>query len=94
MLMRVQAQSVLTSSTRPGAPCLVNSCVAQQSLTRTDLINIFEVFLRQLLRYPNPTDPLNGDAAAVLLKEPERYKEKVKGVTLVLLLAYVCSYSN
>jgi len=43
-----------------------------------DLINVFESFLPQLLLYPNPTDPLNGEAAALLLKEPERYKERVK----------------
>eukprot|EP01112_Ceratiomyxa_fruticulosa_P007756 TRINITY_DN2011_c0_g1_i1.p1 TRINITY_DN2011_c0_g1~~TRINITY_DN2011_c0_g1_i1.p1 ORF type:complete len:189 (+),score=46.61 TRINITY_DN2011_c0_g1_i1:262-828(+) len=47
-----------------------------------DLINIFEVFLPQLLLYPNPTDPLNGEAAALLLKEPERYKAKVSEYVL------------
>ncbi|KHE87499.1 hypothetical protein GE21DRAFT_1305975 [Neurospora crassa] len=43
-----------------------------------DMINIFEVFLPQLLRYPNPTDPLNGEAAAMLLREPKTYENKVK----------------
>ena len=44
-----------------------------------DMINIFEVFLPQLLRYPNPTDPLNGEAAAFLMREPKSYDAKVKG---------------
>lgn len=44
------------------------------------MINIFEVFLPQLLRYPNPTDPLNGEAAALLMREPKSYDAKVKGV--------------
>ncbi|KAG0640773.1 putative ubiquitin conjugating enzyme Ubc8 [Tuber brumale] len=43
-----------------------------------DMINIFEVFLPQLLRYPNPTDPLNGEAAALLMREPKQYEIKVK----------------
>lgn len=43
------------------------------------MINIFEVFLPQLLRYPNPTDPLNGEAAALLMREPAKYEAKVKG---------------
>ncbi|EPZ32929.1 hypothetical protein ROZALSC1DRAFT_30628 [Rozella allomycis CSF55] len=46
--------------------------------SRLDMINIFEVFLPQLLRYPNPTDPLNGEAAALLLREPSSYETKVK----------------
>ncbi|CDF36418.1 unnamed protein product [Chondrus crispus] len=43
-----------------------------------DLTNIFEVFLPQLLTYPNPTDPLNGEAAALQMREPDRYKQKVR----------------
>jgi len=43
-----------------------------------DMINIFEVFLPQLLRYPNPNDPLNGEAAALLLRHPKDYDGKVK----------------
>ena len=44
-----------------------------------DLLNVFETFLPQLLLYPNPTDPLNGEAAALLMREPEAYNAKVKG---------------
>ncbi|KAH8789684.1 ubiquitin-conjugating enzyme h [Hyaloscypha finlandica] len=51
-----------------------------------DMINIFEVFLPQLLRYPNPTDPLNGEAAALLMREPKSYEVKVK--------EYVAKYAS
>ena len=44
------------------------------------MINIFEVFLPQLLRYPNAADPLNGDAAAMQMRDPAAYEAKVKGV--------------
>ena len=44
-------------------------------------MNVFEVFLPQLLLYPNPTDPLNGEAAALLMREPETYKKKVRGAS-------------
>jgi ubiquitin-conjugating enzyme E2 H len=50
-----------------------------------DMINIFEVFLPQLLRYPNPTDPLNGEAAALLMREPKSYEAKVKGIKITCI---------
>ena len=69
-----------------------------------DMINIFEVFLPQLLRYPNPTDPLNGEAAALLMREPKSYDARVKGkitcqddtlVTRMLIhLEYVTQYAT
>jgi len=43
-----------------------------------DLLNVFEVFLPQLLLYPNPTDPLNGEAAALMMREPEHYEARIR----------------
>ncbi|XP_008779270.1 ubiquitin-conjugating enzyme E2 4-like [Phoenix dactylifera] len=43
-----------------------------------DLINVFEVFLPQLLLYPNPSDPLNGEAAALMMRDRPAYEQKVK----------------
>lgn len=62
---------------RSGSVCL--DVINQTWSPMFDMINIFEVFLPQLLRYPNPTDPLNGEAAALLMREPKSYEAKVKG---------------
>ena len=51
-----------------------------------DLVNVFESFLPQLLTYPNPVDPLNGDAAALFLHKPDEYKARVRD--------YVKKYAN
>ena len=45
----------------------------------SDLVNVFESFLPQLLSYPNPIDPLNGEAASLYLHKPDDYKNKVLG---------------
>ena len=49
-----------------------------------DLTNVFDQFLPQLLSYPNPLDPLNGEAASLYLHKPDDYSRKVKGVPLPL----------
>ncbi|XVF22521.1 hypothetical protein REPUB_Repub12eG0179500 [Reevesia pubescens] len=43
-----------------------------------DLVNVFEVFLPQLLLYPNPSDPLNGEAAALMMRDRGAYEQRVK----------------
>lgn len=45
-----------------------------------DLVNVFEVFLPQLLLYPNPSDPLNGEAAALMMRDRAAYEQRVKGI--------------
>ncbi|KZV21809.1 hypothetical protein F511_13612 [Dorcoceras hygrometricum] len=44
----------------------------------SDLVNVFEVFLPQLLLYPNPSDPLNGEAAALMMRDRSAYEQRVK----------------
>ncbi|PSS11391.1 Ubiquitin-conjugating enzyme like [Actinidia chinensis var. chinensis] len=43
-----------------------------------DLVNVFEVFLPQLLMYPNAADPLNGEAAALLMQDRTAFEQRVK----------------
>lgn len=75
LLYRCVGQTPDTHSS--GSVCL--DVINQTWSPMYDMINIFEVFLPQLLRYPNPTDPLNGEAAALLMREPKSYDAKVKG---------------
>lgn len=41
------------------------------------LLNIFENFLPHLLRYPNPSDPLNTVASNLLNKDEKKYNETI-----------------
>ncbi|KAF6166583.1 hypothetical protein GIB67_005445 [Kingdonia uniflora] len=43
-----------------------------------DLVNIFEVFLPQLLLYPNPSHPLNREAASMMMRDHNVYEQTVK----------------
>jgi ubiquitin-protein ligase len=64
-------------SARSGSVCL--DVINQTWSPMYDMINIFEAFLPHLLRYPNPSDPLNGEAAALMLRDPKGYETKVRG---------------
>ncbi|KAL1333990.1 hypothetical protein HN51_062865 [Arachis hypogaea] len=59
-----------------GSVCL--DVINQSWSPMFDLLNVFEVFLPQLLLYPNASDPLNGDAASLMMKDKKLYDEKVK----------------
>lgn len=71
-------------SCRSGSVCL--DVINQTWSPMFDLINVFEVFLPQLLSYPNPASPLNPEAAALLMKEPEKYDNRIR--------EYVLKYAN
>ncbi|KMZ63392.1 putative Ubiquitin-conjugating enzyme h [Zostera marina] len=59
-----------------GSVCL--DVINQKWSPMFDLVNVFEVFLPQLLLYPNPSDPLNGEAASLMLSDKATYDSKVK----------------
>lgn len=59
-----------------------------------DCINIFEVFLPQLLRYPNPTDPLNGEAAALLLRDSKAFDTKAREYVSMYATQHVLDGAN
>ena len=77
---------------RSGSVCL--DVINQTWSPMYDLVNVFEVFLPQLLHYPNPADPLNGEAAALLLKEPEKFSQKVKGAILDFYYLFFFFFSH
>ena len=69
---------------KSGTICL--DVINQTWMPTFELKNIFEEFLPQLLLYPNPSDPLNAEAADLLLHHKKKYEEKVK--------KYVKLYAN
>lgn len=60
---------------RSGTVCL--DVINQTWTPMYDLRNVFDAFLPQLLRYPNPADPLNPEAAALALGDPALYTARV-----------------
>ena len=69
---------------RSGSVCL--DVINQTWSPMFDMVNIFEQFLPQLLRYPNAADPLNPDASNLYHKSKRQYEETVRD--------YVKSYAD
>ncbi|KAK7836566.1 ubiquitin-conjugating enzyme e2 5 [Quercus suber] len=57
---------------------LASSTKSTTQMLMRYLVNVFEVFLPQLLLYPNPSDPLNGEAAALMMRDRTAYEQRVK----------------
>ena len=56
-----------------------------------ELVNIFDVFLPQLLLYPNAADPLNGEAAALYNSDKAAFSKRVKGDSVFVCLILLCA---
>jgi len=61
---------------RSGSVCL--DVINQTWSPMFDMVNIFEQFLPQLLRYPNAADPLNPDASNLYDRNKGQYEQTVK----------------
>jgi ubiquitin-protein ligase len=59
-----------------------------------ELKNIFDVFLPQLLMYPNPHHPLNGYAASLMINDQKQYEKKVREMVAKYSLMYSESSSE
>lgn len=75
--------SLFSINTKADTQILSCVCSFAFLVHMTDLFNVFDTFLPQLLHYPNPSDPLNGEAASLLLQDSEAYKRKVQGALLL-----------
>ncbi|KVH97267.1 Ubiquitin-conjugating enzyme, E2, partial [Cynara cardunculus var. scolymus] len=64
------------ADSKSGSVCL--DVINQTWSPMFDLVNVFEVFLPQLLLYPNASDPLNGEAAALMMRDKSSYEQRVK----------------
>lgn len=53
-----------------------------------ELKNVFDVFLPQLLMYPNPSDPLNGEAAHLMMTNKDKFDETVSRKLLKYFKAF------
>lgn len=61
---------------RSGSVCL--DVINQTWTPLYSLVNVFEVFLPQLLTYPNVADPLNPEAAQIYQHNEKLYHEKIR----------------
>ena len=60
---------------RSGTICL--DVLNQEWAPIYSLLNIYETFLPQLLMYPNPDDPLNINAANMMINDIDKFKVTV-----------------